>query len=403
MTRPITPPTNFVREEQIEQFRSERHATKFKGCTQIFQLFIKADGKLSCSCMRYWDILADAREVDAGKFYNGPMMQYIRESFAEGYEPFSFCRGCACRLSSYDGSDLKYDWIDLHIEPSNNCNLFCEACLCTFERFSTNMPKRVSLDYNLYEKFLREIHAAGLSVRNLALVGFGEPLFNDRTPDMARLGRELFPKAHIYIDTNANFGKRRAAELADCGLSEIRLGIDGVDQASYGAYRRNGEFERAIQFTRDLVGAIRAAQSSTRVVWKYILFDHNDSDEQLRKAVRMATEIGIPIVFDATVGKIASKRQAAEIEAVTGRPIGCNIDPTSTDGQGLSLGEPEANSPLGRRLSRLERRERSQQPAPKLEQAPSHRPAHPSLRAKLAVVAGYISQALRRRGLSRGG
>src|SRR5215467_2089363 len=116
-------------------------------------------------------------------------------------------------------------FIDLHIEPSNQCNLYCEACICTFERLSANVPARVTLDYELYEKSLREIKAAGLSVRHLALVGFGEPLFNTRTPDMARLGRQLFPNANIFVDTNANFGKRRAEELACCGLSQIRLSL----------------------------------------------------------------------------------------------------------------------------------------------------------------------------------
>jgi len=43
------------------------------------------------------------------------MMKFIRESFAEGYEPFSFCRGCASRLTNYDRTDAEYDFIDLHI------------------------------------------------------------------------------------------------------------------------------------------------------------------------------------------------------------------------------------------------------------------------------------------------
>ena len=90
----------------------------------------------------------------------------------------------------------------------------------------------MTLDYDLFKKSLYEIKGAGLSLRYLALVGFGEPLFNSRTPDMARLGRELFPDANIYVDTNANFGKRRAQELADCGLNLIRLALDGSAQAN---------------------------------------------------------------------------------------------------------------------------------------------------------------------------
>jgi molybdenum cofactor biosynthesis enzyme MoaA len=214
----------------------------------------------------------------------------------------------------------------------------------------------MNLDYDLYSKTLYEVHAAGLSLRALALVGFGEPLFNSRTPDMARLGRELFPKAHIVIDTNANFGKRRAEEIASCGVNVIRLALDGVDEDSYQPYRRNGNFSQALQFTRDLAAAIRRTNSSTRAIWKYILFDHNDRDEHLESAIRLAREIGIRIMFDATVGTNASKRAPAEIEAVIGHKIRSNIDPNATDGEKFQLGEPETGSPIWRVLSRFRRR-----------------------------------------------
>jgi hypothetical protein len=356
MSGPRTPDLKFVQESQIEEFRAKRVPTIFKGCTQLYQLFLKADGMVSCSCMRYWDILADAREIDAGEFFNGKIMQFIRECFAEGYEPFSFCEGCPSRLSSHDSSDRIYKWIDLHIEPSNQCNLFCEACLCTYERATENTPPRLSLDYDLYGKTLREIHRAGLSVRSLALVGFGEPVFNARTPDMARLARELFPDANIYIDTNGNFSKRRAEELADCGINSIRIALDGVDQASYEIYRSNGKFDRMLQFSRDLVQAIRETNSPTRALWKYILFKHNDRDEQLLAALRLAREVGIPIIFDRTVGENASQRPVAEVEALVGAPIGCNIDPASTEGKMMQYPEPEEGSLLWRRVMRIRNR-----------------------------------------------
>src|SRR5262245_19199627 len=111
MTKPLTPKPSYVTEAQIEELRAKRSATKFRGCTQFYQYFIKSNGMMACSCMRYWDILADMRTIDAGEFYNGPMMKYIRESFAEGYEPFTFCRGCASRLTNYDKTDREYDFI----------------------------------------------------------------------------------------------------------------------------------------------------------------------------------------------------------------------------------------------------------------------------------------------------
>jgi molybdenum cofactor biosynthesis enzyme MoaA len=172
-----------------------------------------------------------------------------------------------------------------------------------------------------------EMHRAGLVAASVALVGFGEPLFNSRCHDMARLARELFPSARIFMDTNGNFGDRRATEIADCGLSDIRLGIDGCDQESYVAYREKGSFAKAYAFAGKLADAIRKTGSSTEAVWKYILFRHNDRDEQIALAIKLAADIGMPITFDRTVGHLASTRPMAEIQKLIGEvKIGCNVD-----------------------------------------------------------------------------
>jgi molybdenum cofactor biosynthesis enzyme MoaA len=144
---------------------------------------------------------------------------------------------------------------------------------------------------------------------------------------MASLGRRLFPRAHLYLDTNANFGTRRAEEIADCGLNEIRLGIDGMDQTTYGGYRKSGNFEKAFAFAGRLADSIRAKGSKTRAVWKHILFNHNDRDEHILAAVKMADQIGIDLIFDVTVGDIATRRSVDEIRLLTGeRGFACNID-----------------------------------------------------------------------------
>jgi hypothetical protein len=323
----VTPAETIITEDSIPAYRAVREPTKFAGCTQVSSLFLKADGKISCSCMRYRHVLADAREVDVGEFFNGVTQRYIRESFLAGAEPFDFCQGCVSRMTSFGEYTEQLNFFAIHVEPSSQCNLFCEECTCTFERLSTNPPKRHNLPFELYEKVMREMHRANLAAVSVSLVGFGEPLFNSRSHDMARLARELFPSARIFMDTNGNFGDRRAAEIADCGLSDIRLGIDGCDQVSYATYREKGNFAKAYAFAGKLAEAIRQTGSETQAVWKYILFRHNDRDEQIALAVKLAADIGMPIAFDRTVGHLASKRPTAEIQELIGQiKIGCNVD-----------------------------------------------------------------------------
>jgi len=322
--------------DKIRSYKAARNRTEFRGCTQVNQIFLKANGNISCSCLKYWDILANAKETNIAEFFNGDLMAYIRDSFREGYEPFDFCASCPSRLSEHFGCPPRVaensskpvtDVVHLHVEPSSQCNLYCEACICTFERLSQNPPPRRNLEFATFEKLTRELHDATMCVDSIAFVGFGEPLFNSDVPRMARLSRALFPSAYIFLDTNGNFGERRAEEIADCGLNEIRLGIDGMDQASYETYRKRGDFAKAFSFARKLAASIRLKNSATRAVWKYILFRHNDRDDQILTAISMAEQIGLPIVFDLTVGDLASPRKLEDIHNIVGsHVVGCNID-----------------------------------------------------------------------------
>ena len=117
-------------------------------------------------------------------------------------------------------------------------------------------------------------------------------------------------------------------------LDYIIVSVDGARQESYEQYRVGGKFEMSIDFMRELLAARRAFSNrfSKRrfrellalpderirhyfklprrllryairkrphapllpvVQWKYILFEHNDSDEEITLAQRMAGELGV--------------------------------------------------------------------------------------------------------------
>ncbi len=318
MSQKTTPPMTKFSEEDLAKYMKERKPTKFGGCFMCYGLFLKADGTLGCSSqVGYYADLGNIKDLNTAEHINGPLLRYIRESFKAGYEPFSMCSRCVTKSMDYPESDLD-DGVTLHIEPSNRCNLWCDVCICTRERNSANTPARVDLDYDAFEKMMRELHEAGVTVNGLSIAGYGEPLFNSDTPRMCMLARSLYPNATITIDTNANFGLKRAKELANCGFSEIRLALDGVDQQSYEGYREGGNFEKALNFSRHLLQNVRETQSPTKVVWKYILFEHNDKDEHLRAAATLANEIGAELVFSKSAGIRASTRSLDEIYALVG-------------------------------------------------------------------------------------
>jgi hypothetical protein len=79
-----------------------------------------------------------------------------------------------------------------------------------------------------------------------------------------------------------------------------------VRQSSYAKYRVRGNVELALQFMRD---ARAYAVNKPFIEWKYILFEFNDSDEEIVEAQRLAEEIGVDsIMFIVTPSKWHSRR-----------------------------------------------------------------------------------------------
>jgi hypothetical protein len=69
--------------------------------------------------------------------------------------------------------------------------------------------------------------------------------------------------------------------------------IDGSDQASYEIYRVDGSFEMAIEFMKAAATAARTSVSPMKIVWKYVIFEHNDAPEQMLAAQEMGQEFGL--------------------------------------------------------------------------------------------------------------
>jgi len=108
--------------------------------------------------------------------------------------------------------------------------------------------------------------------------------------------RQRFPQSFVTVTTNAQ-GKVKD-EAVTAGLDEIVCSIDGMDQDSYEVYRVGGSFELAYRFMADFAAGSHEAVKPIRVVWKYVLFDHNSEPEQLLQVQRLARQAGVDeIVF----------------------------------------------------------------------------------------------------------
>ena len=264
-------------------------------CPSVDSIFLRAWGDLVCwddagsdRVLQAWDPAVDYAEI----FLNGPF-QEIRRNLKEGRMSWpEECSRCLLLRLLPDGAGAPWERTFvrvLRVEPSYYCSLDCPGCVPLSIR--RRHSKAFQLDPEILARILADLTAGGLEVDALDFQGHGEPLLNPRLWEMARRSRERLPRAWISVVTNAQ-GRFRP-EMAKSGLDEVVCAIDGADPASYEPYRVCGNFQLAWQFLLDFIRANTWADRPIRVVWKYVIFEHNSSPESLLKAQRMALDAGV--------------------------------------------------------------------------------------------------------------
>jgi len=272
-------------------------------CPSIDSMFLRAWGDLVCwddagseHLLQGWDPAVDYADV----FLHGPY-ESIRRNLEEGR--MAWPETCArCLLLRFRPDDAGAAWDRsfvrmLRVEPSYHCSLDCPGCVpLSARRLHT---RAFQLDPEILDRILADLTARGLEVDALDFQGHGEPLLNPRLWEMARRSRKRIPKAWISVTTNANAHFRE--EMAQAGFDEFICAIDGVDAASYEPYRVHGDFDLAWRFLCRLVRAGNSADRKIRVVWKYVIFEHNSSPEMLLLSQQMALDAGVSeLVFVVT-------------------------------------------------------------------------------------------------------
>jgi wyosine [tRNA(Phe)-imidazoG37] synthetase (radical SAM superfamily) len=180
-------------------------------------------------------------------------------------------------------------------EPSFLCQLDCPACFPSRkDRRKVKVPP-YNMPLELFKKVIDDICKAGLTVDCIDFKGRGEPLMNGDVWKMARYARDHFPESTISIDTNGNF--EYAEDSINAGLSQLYVCVDGCFQDSYEIYRRKGDIDKAFGFMEQFAKAKKRCGKSTELVWKYLLFGHNDSDSELIEAQKKAMELGVDALF----------------------------------------------------------------------------------------------------------
>jgi pyruvate-formate lyase-activating enzyme len=268
-------------------------------CDWIFNiLVVLCDGKVVCGCAdpKGERPLGHLRENRLADIWQSNRVRQIREELNAGCS--DFCRLCGLKKALKDGEPVPQRPVNLEIlpriffEPTVVCNLSCFQSVCAPQSGIIATRQRKFFPVDEYETLLEQI---GPTLIRLDFFNYGEPFAHPQAVEMIEHAKKKYPHVYLYTSTNGlMLDREKIARLAQSGLDEITFSMDGADQPTYARYRRGGDFAKLLGIVSAMVEEKkRLGREVPFINWRYILFKWNDSTWQMRKARRLAREIGV--------------------------------------------------------------------------------------------------------------
>jgi hypothetical protein len=262
-------------------------------------MILLCDGRMVCGCADPYGKrpLGDTKTHTVSQIWTGETAAKLRQDIVNGGS--KFCGDCPLKLPLKKDEQPPQRPLDvgalpsrLYIECTAACNISCNQSCCAPETGITRTRNAGMLDYEVFRKVVDE---AGPTVGRIDFFNYGEAFLHKRALDMVEYIKSRFPHVYLYTSTNGlALTEDGARRLARSGIDEVTFSIDGARQESYVQYRQRGDFAKAIRNLTALVDEKRKHGLDVPFVnWRYILFTHNDSDEEMNLARRMAEEIGV--------------------------------------------------------------------------------------------------------------
>ncbi|MBW2056254.1 MAG: radical SAM protein [Deltaproteobacteria bacterium] len=201
------------------------------------------------------------------------------------------------------------DVFQLVIELSSKCNLKCNGCMqsrVNFEEYRADP----FLDVDYLQSWVGRYWG---EVKKIRLYNYGETFMHPGALGFCSFVKKHGPDTVVEIATNGmlldTHEKRR--EIVLSGVDDIVFSIHGSSQEIIQKYMtRKFSFEKVLDTLKDLA-AIKheLGFSKPRLFWKYLLFEWNDSDEEITRARTLSREIGLEGVIFGLVGFPAPSRR----------------------------------------------------------------------------------------------
>ncbi len=262
-------------------------------------MVLTCDGTVVCGCgdARNENKMGHVGSESALQIWQGAGFQRMRRGMHANRPP-AFCYKCGL-MEVHDGDyqppDLPLVPPELprvlYVEPTIICNLRCPQPACEVDVYDTRIDRM--LPFELYKKVIDEV---GPHLERMVFYNYGESFLHKEAFKMLKYAKDVNPNVWIWTSTNGHYFDKpeKVAALVDSGINEVQFSVDGATQEVYETYRKRGKLDKVLKAIGDVVEEReRRGRLFPWIIWNYILFRWNDSDEELEKARRLARELGV--------------------------------------------------------------------------------------------------------------
>lgn len=183
-------------------------------------------------------------------------------------------------LGSSLGGYINPDYMPLSVgtELTNNCNLRCPECSSGSDLMTRT---RGFMDIELFDKVIMELSPY---LYNINLYFQGEPMLHPLFFSFVKNSRGV----NTIISTNGHFlSVENSEKIVKSGLSKLIISLDGLDQNTYSAYRRNGCVNTVLEGIKNVAEAKEKYSSLLKIEIQFIVSKLNEGQiPQVRKLAR---------------------------------------------------------------------------------------------------------------------
>ena len=170
--------------------------------------------------------------------------------------------------------------VSIGIELTNHCNLQCPECL---SGSGVMTRKRGFMEIDIFDKLVTELQPF---LFNINLYFQGESMLHPYF--FSFLSRTL--NTHAVVSTNGHYlTEENSEKLVKSGLNKLIVSLDGMDQETYSAYRKNGKFDTVISGIRNISAAKKRHRSPLNIEIQFLV--NSSNEHQIPEIKQFAHEV----------------------------------------------------------------------------------------------------------------